>query len=51
MTRIRSKNHLVNTNITTETFCGKKYAESLKTAMYNAMFNETQILISMFNKA
>ena len=30
------KNHLVNTNITTETICWKKYAESLKTSMYNA---------------
>ena len=27
------KNHLVSTNITTETFCWKKYAESLKTSM------------------
>lgn len=30
------KNHLVNTNITVETFCWKKYVECLKTSMYNA---------------
>ena len=29
------KNHLVNTNMTTEIFCWKKYAESLKSSMYN----------------
>ena len=30
------KKYLVNTNVTTETFCCKKYAESLKTSMFNA---------------
>ena len=30
------KNHLINTNMTTEMFCWKKDGESLKTSMYNA---------------